>query len=124
MRNASRKMESTLPNNISWKQINWIHINRYVEELQQRIYRAESLGMKRKVRELQRLLMHSKSALLLSIRRITQVNKGKKRMMQTPIIRHTMIKHNASPYDATLEEYFKMRDKKYNGKTRSQDDLG
>ena len=33
MRNASRKMESTLPNNISWKQINWIHINRYVEEL-------------------------------------------------------------------------------------------
>ena len=75
--------------------INWIHINRYVEELQQRIYRAESLGMKRKVRELQRLLMHSKSALLLSIRRITQVNKGKKRMMQTPIIRHTI--SNNSP---------------------------
>lgn len=77
MRNTSIK-KSTLPNNITWKQINWVHVNRYVEKLQQRIYRAESLGKKRKVRELQRMLMHSKSALLLSIKRITQINKGKK----------------------------------------------
>ena len=77
MRNASL-MKSTLPNNITWKHINWVHVNRYVEKLQQRIYRAESLGMKRKVRELQRLLMNSKSALLISIKRITQINKGKK----------------------------------------------
>jgi hypothetical protein len=48
-------------------------------------------------------------------------NRQLKKMMQTPIIRHTMIKHNASPYDATLEEYFKMRDKKYNDKTKNQD---
>lgn len=78
MRNASLIMKSTLPNNITWKQINWIHVYRYVEKLQQRIYRAESLGNKRKVKELQRLLMHSKSALILSIKRITQINKGKK----------------------------------------------
>lgn len=78
MRNASLIMKSTLPNNITWKQINWVHVYRYVEKLQQRIYRAESLGNKRKVKELQRLLMHSKSALLLSIKRITQINKGKK----------------------------------------------
>ena len=77
MRNTSL-MKSTLPNNISWEEVNWIRTTRYVEKLQQRIYRAESLGMKRKVRSLQRLLMHSKSALLLSIRRITQENKGKK----------------------------------------------
>jgi RNA-directed DNA polymerase len=44
-----------------------------------------------------------------------------KRMMQTPIIRHTMIKHTASPYDATLREYFKMRDKKHIAKIKSQD---
>jgi RNA-directed DNA polymerase len=78
MRNTSLRMKSTLPNNITWKQINWVHAQRYVEKLQQRIYRAESLEDKRKVRELQRLLMHSKSALLLSIKRITQINKGKK----------------------------------------------
>lgn len=78
MRDASLIMKSTLPNNITWKQINWLHVYRYVEKLQQRIYRAESLGDKRKVRELQRLLMHSKSALLLSTKRVTQINKGKK----------------------------------------------
>ena len=69
---------STLPNNTEWKLFDWLHFNRYVEKLQQRIYRAESLGGKRKVRELQRMLMHSKSALLISIRRITQKNKGKR----------------------------------------------
>lgn len=42
-------------------------------------------------------------------------------MSQTPIIRHTMIKHTASPYDSALVDYFKMRDKKYNDKTESQD---
>ena len=45
-------------------------------------------------------------------------NRQLKRMMQTPIIRHTMIKHTASPYDSTLGEYFKMRDKKYNDKIK------
>ena len=46
MRNTSLKMKSTLPNNskIIWSQINWLSINRYVEKMQQRIYRAESLG--------------------------------------------------------------------------------
>ena len=47
-------------------------------------------------------------------------NRQLKKMIQTSIIRHTMIKHNASPYDATLEEYFKMRNKKYNDRTKSQ----
>ena len=78
MRNTSSKMKPTVPNNTEWKQFDWFHINKYVEELQQRIYRAESLGEKRKVRELQRMLMHSKSALLISIKRITQRNKGKR----------------------------------------------
>ena len=76
MRNALLIMKSTLPHNTTWKQINWVHVYSYVEKLQQRIYRAESLGDKRKVRELQRLLMHSKSALLLSIKIITQINSG------------------------------------------------
>ncbi len=44
MRNALLKMKSTLPHNITWKQINWVHVYKYLEKLQQRIYRAESLG--------------------------------------------------------------------------------
>ena len=49
-----------------------------MRRLQQRIYRQESLGNKRKVKQLQRMLLRSKAALLLSIRRVTQLNKGKR----------------------------------------------
>ncbi|MFL0575116.1 reverse transcriptase N-terminal domain-containing protein, partial [Priestia megaterium] len=58
--------------------IPWVKLEQYVRKLQQRIYRAESLGHKRKVKSLQRLLMRSKASLLLSIRRVTQINKGKR----------------------------------------------
>lgn len=71
-------IKSTLPNVTLWKAIDWTSVSAYVEKLQQRIYRAESQGKNRKVRELQRLLMRSKAALLLSIRKVTQINKGKK----------------------------------------------
>lgn len=71
-------IKSTLPNVTSWKTIDWSSVSSSVEKLQQRIYRAESQGKNRKVRELQRLLMRSKAALLLSIRKVTQINKGKR----------------------------------------------
>ncbi|MFB1100518.1 group II intron reverse transcriptase/maturase [Terribacillus sp. JSM ZJ617] len=61
----------------NWHSINWVQVNRYVRKLQQRIYRAEQLKQTRKVRKLQRLLLRSKANLLLSIRRVTQENKGK-----------------------------------------------
>lgn len=75
--NASTK-KSALPNITDWDTINWKNINQYVEKLQQRIYHAERLGNIRQVRNLQRMLMRSKGALLLSIRRVTQINKGKR----------------------------------------------
>lgn len=78
MRKTSKYRKSTLSPNTQWKQINWFHINRYVERLQQRIYRAECLGNKRKVRNLQRLLVRSKAMMLISIKRVTQINKGRK----------------------------------------------
>jgi RNA-directed DNA polymerase len=77
MRKTSN-MKSTLSPDTQWKLINWFQINRYVEKLQQRIYRAECLGDIRKVRNLQRLLVRSKAMLLVSIKRVTQINKGKK----------------------------------------------
>lgn len=79
MRKATQIIEkSTLPGITKWNLIDWKTIESYVEKLQQRIYRAESLGQKRTVRNLQRLLARSKAAILLSIRRITQKNKGRK----------------------------------------------
>ncbi|MEH7502919.1 reverse transcriptase N-terminal domain-containing protein [Neobacillus drentensis] len=61
-----------------WDSINWLNISQYVEKFQQRIYHAERFGKIRKVRDLQRLLIKSQAALLLSIRRVTQINKGKR----------------------------------------------
>ena len=45
-------------------------------------------------------------------------------MMQTPIKRHIMIRHNTSPYNTTLEGYFKMRDMKYKDKTIEPRQIG
>jgi RNA-directed DNA polymerase len=64
----------------SWESIDWKKIYEYVKKLRQRIFRAEQLGKKRKVRKLQRLMIRSSANLLLSIKRVTQINKGK----QTP----------------------------------------
>jgi RNA-directed DNA polymerase len=62
----------------SWSLIDWKKIYEYVKKLRQRIFRAEQLGLKRKVRKLQRLMIKSNANLLLSIKRVTQINKGKK----------------------------------------------
>jgi len=61
-----------------WETLNWKKINEYVKILRQRIFRAEQLGQKRKARKLQRLMIISKANLLLSIKKVTQINKGKK----------------------------------------------
>lgn len=61
----------------SWSLIDWKKIYEYVKKLRQRIFRAEQLGQKRKVRKLQRLMIRSNANLLLSIKRVTQINKGK-----------------------------------------------
>ncbi|MBU3175187.1 group II intron reverse transcriptase/maturase [Clostridium estertheticum] len=78
MRKTSIYRKSTLSPDAQWKLIDWFHINKYVERLQQRIYCAECLGNKRKVRSLQRILVRSKAMMLISIKRVTQINKGKK----------------------------------------------
>ena len=59
-----------------WSLIDWNKIYEYVKKLRQRIFRAEQLGQKRKVRKLQRLMIRSNANLLL--KRVTQINKDKK----------------------------------------------
>jgi len=67
-----------MPLPTDWQSIKWRKAEKYVERLQKRIFHAEKNGNKRRVRNLQRMLMKSKSALLVSIRRVTQINKGKR----------------------------------------------
>ena len=77
MKYATNKASAVSPR-IDWKSIDWKKVNEYVKKLRQRIFRAEQLGQHRKVRKLQRLMMKSKANLLLSIRKVTQENKGKR----------------------------------------------
>ena len=61
-----------------WSETDWLKIQKYVDKQRFRIFRAEKEGDKRKVRDLQRILIRSPATLKLAIRRVTQVNKGKK----------------------------------------------
>jgi RNA-directed DNA polymerase len=61
-----------------WKMINWKQIQKNVYRLQTRIFKAKRRGDTKQVHRLQKLLMKSRSAKLLSVRRVTQDNAGKK----------------------------------------------
>lgn len=61
-----------------WATINWKLAKKRVRNLRQRIYRATQNGQWNKVRSLMKLMLRSYSNLLLSVRRVTQENQGKK----------------------------------------------
>ncbi len=62
----------------SWEEIPWKKLERQVRKLQNQIFRAQERGQRRRVRWLQRMLMNSDANLLVSIRKVTQKNRGKK----------------------------------------------
>ena len=70
--------ETSLPDITDWTAIKWHKVEKYVDKLQKQIYHAESEKDFRKVRHLQIILISSKAVLLLAIRRVTQINKGKR----------------------------------------------
>ncbi|MEF7676801.1 group II intron reverse transcriptase/maturase, partial [Bacillus anthracis] len=76
--NTVNMKSAVSPQVTQWNSIQWKEIENYVKKLRQRIYRAEQFGNKRKVRKLQRLMLRSKANLLLSIKRVTQINQGKR----------------------------------------------
>ena len=61
-----------------WKDIPWRKIERDVFKLQKRIYQASRRGNVKAVHRLQRLLLKSRSAKCLAVRRVTQDNHGKR----------------------------------------------
>ncbi len=65
-------------NTVEWNQLNWRKIHKAVFKLQKRIYRAFSNGDVRKGRRLQKTLLNSYYNRLLSVRKVTQDNQGKK----------------------------------------------
>lgn len=61
-----------------WNDIPWRKLERNVFKLQNRIYQASCRGETKAVHKLQRLLLKSKSAVFLAVRRVAQDNQGKK----------------------------------------------
>jgi RNA-directed DNA polymerase len=60
-----------------WKTLHWKKYQRNVYRLQRRIYQAARRDERRRVHNLQRLLLRSWSARCLAVRQVTQDNRGK-----------------------------------------------
>ena len=65
------------PKTTDWHAIDWQQAYARVRNLRQRIYKARMSGDWKKVRGLQKLMLRSRSNLLVSVRRATQINQGK-----------------------------------------------
>jgi RNA-directed DNA polymerase len=61
-----------------WADLPWRKLEQHLYRLQKRIFKASARGDLKAVHKLQKLLMKSRSARLLAVRRVTQENQGKK----------------------------------------------
>src|ERR1700745_1335255 len=61
-----------------WDAVDWRQAEDDVRRLRQRIFTASQAGDLRRVRNLQKLMLRSRSAALVSVRRVTEVNAGRK----------------------------------------------
>jgi RNA-directed DNA polymerase len=61
-----------------WDVVNWRSAERDIQRLRHRIFVAEQAGDRKKVRSLQRLMLRSWSNTLVSVRRATEQNTGRK----------------------------------------------
>src|SRR5438094_9560479 len=66
------------PESESWNKLPWRKFEQHVYRIQKRIFQAEQRGNRRAVHKLQKLLMKSRAARMLAVRRVTQDNQGKR----------------------------------------------
>ena len=78
MSNRLVNNEIAMRDGATWADINWKHVTRNVKKLRMRIFRATQSSKWREVKSLMKLMTRSFSNLLLSIRRVTQLNQGRK----------------------------------------------
>jgi RNA-directed DNA polymerase len=87
--------------NTDWQRVQWRKAHRVVKNLRQRIFQATRQQVWKRVRNLQRLLLKSYSNVLLAVRRVTQLNTGKR----TPGIDKLLVK--TGPAKAILVDALK-----------------
>ena len=63
---------------LDWQGIDWRQAEDDVRRLRQRIFSASQAGDLKKVRNLQKLILRSRANALVSVRRVTQINAGRK----------------------------------------------
>src|ERR1700759_1958951 len=61
-----------------WSSINWRRVEDDVRRMRQRIFTASQAGDLAKVRNLQKLMLRSRANTLMSVRRVTEINAGRK----------------------------------------------
>ena len=76
--NIADKNDLNLNQVLAWENIDWKTSNSVVSKLQRYIFKASLSGDLKKVRALQHVLLNSKSAKLISVRKVTQENLGKR----------------------------------------------
>src|ERR1700688_2246764 len=78
-----------------WDLVDWREASRIVTSLRQRIFKAARANDLRKGRSLQKLMLRNHSNILMSVRRVTQVNAGK----NTPGVDKVLVKTPAARGD-------------------------
>src|ERR1035437_7958930 len=63
---------------LDWHAVDWWAVEEDVRRLRQRIFTASLAGDLKRVRSLQKLMLRSRANTLLSVRRVTEVNAGRK----------------------------------------------
>ncbi len=63
---------------LDWLSIDWQTVQEDVRRLRQRIFTASQAGDLKRVRNLQKLMLRSRSNTLVSVRRVTEQNAGRK----------------------------------------------
>jgi len=66
------------PPSEEWAALPWRKLEQHLYRLQKRIFKASARGDLKTVHQLQKLLVKSRSARLVAVRRVTQENQGKK----------------------------------------------
>lgn len=83
----------------SWETLNWERVLRSVQNLRGRIFKAKKKGNISLVRRLQQIMLSSEANILVSIRKATSINIGKR----TPGLDKMLIKTNAQRWNLFVE---------------------